>query len=180
MLKPYNKLMLTDTEQKKRAQQISQLYNAPLKRQAAKPVVYQAKWAVLAGVVLTVPAIYLYFILFFFNNINYTNIADVQAAGMVFIVQFLGWGVLVIFCLKYFRDVIYNHFTSLGITFWLSFLFLSTFYIYLMQVIPGVSLQTPDHMLLRAGLFFALSAGASVALLIFITYLVHKLTSKQS
>ena len=172
--------MLTDAEQKKRAQQISQLYNVPLKRKAEKPSAYAGKWAVLAGVVFTVPAIYLYFILFFFNNINYTNLADVQAAGIAFIVQFLGWGVLVIACLKYFKDTLYNHYPSLGITFWASFLLLSTLYLFLMQTLPGSSPQTSEEILSRAGLFSILSFGASVALLLLVTFVVHKVSSKQS
>lgn len=170
--------MLNDAEQKKRAQQISQLYNQPLKRQAPKPAAYQVRWAILAGIVFTVPAIYLYLILFFFNNINYLNLADVQAAGIAFIIQFLGWGVLAIFCLKYFRDTLYNHYQSTGISFWISFLSLSTLYIYLMQIIPGGSLLTMDQMLLRVGLFLTLSIGASITLLVLVTFIIHKLSSK--
>lgn len=168
--------MLSDEEQKKRAERISKLYNTPLKRKPVKASRYLMRWAVLSAVIFCIPAIYLYFILFFFNNISYSNLTDVQAAGIAFIVQFIGWGVLIIFCLKYFRETLYNHYMGVRLIFWTSLLVLVPFFIYLMQTIPGSPPQTLEEIMSRAGLFMTLSIGASIILLISMTFIAHKLS----
>lgn len=168
--------MLSDEEQKRRAEQISKLYNSPLKRKVTKPARYAVGWAILSAVIFCIPAIYLYFILFFFNNITYSNLTDVQAAGIAFIVQFIGWGVLIIFCLKYFRDTLYNHYMGVRLIFWTSLLVLVPYFIYLMQTIPGNPPQTMEEIMSRAGLFVILSTSASIILLVCMTFIAHKLS----
>ena len=166
--------MLTEDEQKKRAQKISSLYLTPLKRNNDETLIAEKmRWRPIlaAALFFCVPLIFANTLYDFYFLGTYTNVADIQAASILFIVMLLALFAAFVICFKASFDVLYNTYSNARAIYWLSFVATFTFVPFLRIFISGKDGQSISELVVHDSVF----AGACIVLTSLLFVLVTKI-----
>jgi hypothetical protein len=175
--------MLTDKEQKARALKVSSLYLTPLKQspKALASRIETYKWmpTLKAATLFSIPLFCANTLYNFYFLGTYTNVTDIQAASILFIVLLFGLFGLFVICFRASFAMLYNTYSRGGTIFWLVFVTTFTLVPFIRVLTTGSAGQGILELLVRCSIF-ALSCTLLTGLIfVSITKIVLQLTNQK-
>jgi hypothetical protein len=169
--------MLTDKEQKARALKVSSLYLTPLKQ---SPKALASRMPTLkAATLFSIPLFCANTLYNFYFLGTYTNVTDIQAASILFIVLLFGLFGLFVICFRASFAMLYNTYSRGGTIFWLVFVTTFTLVPFIRVLTTGSAGQGILELLVRCSIF-ALSCTLLTGLIfVSITKIVLQLTNQK-
>ena len=175
--------MLSDEEEKARALKVSKLYLTPLKRKTdATSWIEKFSWSVTiqAAIFMAVPIILANTLYDFYFLSTYTNLTDIQAASMLFIVMLILIGGLLILCFRASFNTIYNRYATGRTIFLLSLIAGISFIPFIRTLTTGAAGQELPELVIRSSLFAAACLVLSIIIFAVITKVVLVVTTRKS
>ena len=174
--------MLTDEEQRIRAQKISSLYLTPLKRNTTATVMIEKlslKATLSAAVFFSVPPILANTLYDFYYLGSFTTVADIQAGSILFIGMLMAVFGMFVLCLKTCFNILYKTYSSAGTIYWLSFIACFTLVPFLRVFTSEQDGQGVIELLTRASFFSLCCLILTSVIFILITKLTLKIVNQK-
>jgi len=175
--------MLSDEEEKARALKVSKLYLTPLKRKTdATSWTETFNWSITlqAAVFLAVPLIFANTLYDFYFLNTYTNLADIQAASMIFIVMLMATVGLFILCFRAGFNAIYNRYATGRTIFLLSLIAIISIVPFVRTFTSGSTGQELAELVVRCSIFAVACLILTTVIVALITKIVLAVTTQKN